>query len=344
MINANNENIHIFTVIYFITQITNILKQLLPIIKAFMMIVFHYKSYRLNDKETRNKFECYIETQEIWCFKYNSEGKPNGTIIHKSIFPQFFANTDNYDDDPYIFCRKETFKSIRNFVDKLKFKKIDLEKIKENEKMLDLTEQDDSDNEDGDDTKNKILYLYNNYSEYSGHTNYSCRNIKISNNHKFNHNQEELFNEIMNFYNDNKYCKVFISGNINTGKSYFSYILAKKLNCYLCDTFDPTEPSESLTNLYTSKRISGDKPLIVLIDEVDVILKNIHENKIQKHKHYPILVRDKMTWNSFIDKIDYGLYPNLIVIFTSNQNKEYIDSLDKSYIREGRINIFKEFY
>ena len=31
----------------------------------------------------------------------------------------------------------------------------------------------------------------------------------------------------MNFYNDNKFCKVFISGNINTGKSYFSYILAK---------------------------------------------------------------------------------------------------------------------
>ena len=56
-----------------------------------------------------------------------------------------------------------------------------------------------------------------------------------------------------------------------------------------------------------------------------------------------ILVRDKMTWNSFIDKIDYGLYPNLIVIFTSNQNKKYIDSLDKSYIREGRINILRNF-
>ena len=59
-------------------------------------------------------------------FKYNSEGKPNGTIVHKSIFPQFFSN-DHYDDEPFIFDEKETFETIKTFVDK-QFKKIDLKK------------------------------------------------------------------------------------------------------------------------------------------------------------------------------------------------------------------------
>ena len=111
----------------------------------------------------------------------------------------------------------------------------------------------------------------------------------------------------MKFYNQNKFAKILISGSVGTGKSYFSYILARKLDCYLCDCFDPTEPSESLSNVYTSKKLSGDEPLIILIDEIDIIIKNIHHGKIQKHKNYPILTRDKMTWNSFLDKIDYCL-------------------------------------
>ena len=73
------------------------------------------------------------------------------------------------------------------------------------------------------------------------------------------------------------------------------------------------------------------------------MIKNIHKNEIPKHKHYPIPIRDKPTWNSFLDKIDYGLYPNLILIMTSNSKKRDIDSLDTSYLREGRINIFKLF-
>ena len=134
-----------------------------------------------------------------------------------------------------------------------------------------------------------------------------------------------------------------ISGDIGTGKSYFSYILARKLNCYLCDDFNPTEPAESITNLYTSKKLSGDEPLIVLIDEVDVMIKNIHENRIKPHKHYPILTRDKMSWNSFLDKISYGIFPHLILIMTSNIDKSRLDRYDASYLRQGRVDIYSHF-
>lgn len=51
-------------------------------------------------------------------------------------------------------------------------------------------------------------------------------------------------------------------------------------------------------------------------------------------------MHDKITWNSFLDSIDIGLYPNLIIIFTSNiSHEELSEKTDKSYLRVGRINI-----
>tara|TARA_Y100001970_G_scaffold293692_1_gene442401 strand:- start:3845 stop:4732 length:888 start_codon:yes stop_codon:yes gene_type:complete len=293
--------------------------------------------------------DCFIEENKYWCFTYNDEGKPIGLIIHKHILPKFIIDNNYNDSDPYIFCDELTFNKIKNINDNKKFKKIDIDKIEEEEKLNLLTKKnEDSDDSDDDadyydDNSIGINYLTKSSMEYSGYNRYICRKIKICNEDKFNENQTILFKELMKFYNKNKYAKVFISGEMGTGKSYFSYILAKKLKCYLCDCFNPTEPAENLSNLYTTKKLSGDQPLIILIDEIDVIINNIHNNKIEKHKHYPILTRDKMTWNGFLDKIDYGLFPNLILILTSNTSKKDIDKLDQSYLREGRINIYKEF-
>lgn len=337
----DSNGFQLYAIIYLFTKIKDIFNQLVPIFKLILMYIFNYRLYTLRKAENKNKLNCFLEKEKIWCLKYNSEGKPEGIVVHKSIFPKFYANTDNYDYDAFIFCTKETFDNLTNLFDKQKFVKIDLEKIEKEEQLKKLTKNND-DNDD-DDNNDKILYLKKSYSEYSGNNNYQCRNIKISNNHYFNDIQDELFKEIMEFYNENKFCKVFISGAVNTGKSYFSYILARKLKCYLCDSFNPTEPADNLSNLYTSKFLSGDKPLVLLIDEVDIIIKNIHEQKIVPHKHYPISVKDKMSWNSFLDKIDYGLYPNLILIFTSNLDRNQINKLDNSYLRDGRINIYKKF-
>ena len=334
-----------YAIIYLFTKIKDIFNQLVPIFKLILMYIFNYRLYNLCKTENKNKLNCFLEKEKFWCFKYNSEGKPHGLVIHKSLFPKFYANTDNYEYDAYIFCRKETFDNVNNLFDKQKFVKIDLEKIEKEEQLKKLTKNNDDNDEDDDDNDddNKILYLKKTFTEYCGNNNYQCRDIKISNNHYFNDIQDELFKEIMEFYNENKFCKIFISGAVNTGKSYFSYILARKLKCYLCDSFNPTEPADNLSNLYTSKFLSGDKPLVLLIDEVDIIIKNIHEQKIVPHKHYPISVKDKMSWNSFLDKIDYGLYPNLILIFTSNLDRNQINKLDNSYLRDGRINIYKKF-
>jgi hypothetical protein len=38
------------------------------------------------------------------------------------------------------------------------------------------------------------------------------------------------------------------------------------------------------------------------------------------------------------DRIDRGLYPNMIVLLTTNTDPALIDAMDKSYLRQGRIN------
>jgi hypothetical protein len=40
-----------------------------------------------------------------------------------------------------------------------------------------------------------------------------------------------------------------------------------------------------------------------------------------------------------LDSIQRGMYPNIILILTSNRAPEYIHSLDPSYIRKGRVDL-----
>ena len=42
-----------------------------------------------------------------------------------------------------------------------------------------------------------------------------------------------------------------------------------------------------------------------------------------------------------IDKIDYGLYPNVILIMCSNLSERDIQQLDNSYLRHGRIDLIQ---
>lgn len=145
-----------------------------------------------------------------------------------------------------------------------------------------------------------------------------------------------------------------VHGPPGEGKSYLSICLVKKLNGHLCNTYNPNEEFDFLNNLCTSiSTLDKNKPLIVCIDEIDVILKKIHKNSCPKsflqkifnfinvssnpaEKHCEVY--DKGTWNRFTDDIKLGAYPNTIIICTMNESPEYIRKLDPSYIRNGRIN------
>jgi DNA replication protein DnaC len=152
--------------------------------------------------------------------------------------------------------------------------------------------------------------------------------------------QVEIIDQIITIYKEKNRCVVYLYGAMGSGKSYISFLLAKELKAHLCNSFNPTEPGDTLSNLYNEVLPDKDKPLIVVLDEFDVILINIHAQKIGQHKNIPVSVYNKQTWNRFMDDINLGImYPNLILVMTSNVTPKVINELDPSYIRSGRVDL-----
>ena len=322
---TNINNLTIFAYMYFLLRIKDIFLTLIPFI-CLLLKIFNFNMYFV---ETREKINIiYNKVSNDFALKYDEDKKPKGIILHKSFIPKYICFTNEYKyDGIYIFTCDKVFQDL--IKDKKKYGIINLEKIKKSNKIEKIKKH------------KKIKYLMK--RGFYGNIHFRDREVEI-NNDSFNIIQENLYQNIMNFYNKNNFAKIFISGNIGKGKTYFSYLLAKYLNCYLCDSFNPTEPSSTLDNLYTSVDHSYKEPLIILIDEVDIIFKKITQKEPIFHKKFPIMIKNKIDWNNFLDKIQYGLYKNIILILCSNMEKEEIDKkYDKSFLREGRINIFSKF-
>ena len=133
----------------------------------------------------------------------------------------------------------------------------------------------------------------------------------------------------------------FISGVPGTGKTSIAYILANKLNGSLCKKFNPTNPNYTLDILYTVTNPTKKNPLILILDEIDILIDMIHIG-IPNSKKFPIEVKNKTEWSILMDDINSGLYPHMIVVMTSNKPIEYFDELDPAYMREGRVD-YKAF-
>ena len=91
--------------------------------------------------------------------------------------------------------------------------------------------------------------------------------------------------------------------------------------------------------MYTKINPTPESPLVLLMDEIDILITSIHNNTITLNKRFPIAVYNKITWNKMLDKIDYGLYPNLLLIMCSNKPYKEIQELDATYLRQGRVDL-----
>jgi hypothetical protein len=133
---------------------------------------------------------------------------------------------------------------------------------------------------------------------------------------------------------------VFMYGKPGAGKSMCSILLAKKLKGSLVRTFDPTDPGDNLASLYSIVNPTESNPLIIVLDEVNILYHRVFHNLIEPHKHIPIQISNKTSLNRFFDDINLGLYPYLIILMTSNMSsKEIEEKYDPSYIREGRVDL-----
>lgn len=320
-----------------IAYINKILGNLTPLLHSIFHYLFNYNSYYVENRD--NKMKIMKNIKNYYCYSYDENNNPSGFIIEKSFIPKYYMQVIRDDYIFTIFCHKDTLNSLLK--DDFQKKEINL-----NDNYVPTEESDEEEEKTNNLVKSKeIIYIA--APPYFGDACFYERNINLNNLHEdidFNHKQESLFKNIMEFYKTNNYCTVFLSGNPGQGKSYFSYIMAHKMGCYLSDGYNPTEPGTFLNMYYNrAKNISATKPLIIMMDEVDIIIEKVHNNKISSHKKLKTEIYDKITWNGVFDKVGYGLFPFIIVVMTSNKDKTYIDNMDPCYLRNGRVNVVENW-
>lgn len=158
--------------------------------------------------------------------------------------------------------------------------------------------------------------------------------------------QQKIIDEEIDIFKKKGSGVFFISGACGKGKSMTAVFLAKKLGGLYCEDCTPWEPGDSIQSMYMDFQVQmskENKALIVCLDEVDVVLEKIYANKIPNNETVQTSVRDKIGWNKLFSKIERGLFPNLIIVMTSNKSPEEITKAngnDASLLRKGRIDKF----
>jgi hypothetical protein len=154
--------------------------------------------------------------------------------------------------------------------------------------------------------------------------------------------QQIILDKIISHQKKQKHTVIYLSGTPGSGKSMIGIFLAEHYNGNYCNTLIPWQPGDSLNSIYSEVEPTEKKPLIIVLEEVDIPLIQIHTNQIEKHKNLPIMIKDKTGWNHLFDSINRGIFPYLIILMTSNKSHKNINELDKSYLRKGRVDLILE--
>ena len=150
--------------------------------------------------------------------------------------------------------------------------------------------------------------------------------------------QAVVIEKILEHYKKKRHTVAFIYGPPGTGKSMLGPLLAERVSGTMCNTLKPWQPNDTLDAIHSEVDPTKNKPLIIIFDEIDLALIKIHEG-IPPHSKIPTMVMDKTGWNHMLDEVQRGMYPNIILLMTSNRGPEFIKNLDSSYMREGRVDL-----
>lgn len=148
--------------------------------------------------------------------------------------------------------------------------------------------------------------------------------------------QSAIVDQICENFEQRRRGVFFIHGVSGAGKSTIGLLVASRLNGTLCHTFNPTEPGDTIQHVLRDSDPTDETPTIILIEEVNTLIRNVNGETMQKHKNITTCIHNKSTYNTFMD--DLILYRNVLFILTSNESRESIDALDPCYLRKGRVN------
>ena len=195
--------------------------------------------------------------------------------------------------------------------------------------------------EEDNDTENKFVTLYLSSAFYDG----QFKEISLPfENFEPLKNQIPVIDKICKSYEENVFhiCRSLVWGEPRKGKSFIGKLLADKYKSAYCFDIKLDSPGTQILKLWETFKPEKDKPLIVQIDEFDILLKNIHHHTINhKHDWLKTMIYDKQSYNTFISEYLICL-PYVIYLFTMNSSPGDINKMDSSFIRTNRIDLIIE--
>jgi hypothetical protein len=260
-----------------------------------------------------------IENSIANCYStITKDGKPAGFVVGKwyvGYVNEITGQHGNKSSEIWIYTTKKIF-----------------EKLSKN--------SNDSDDSIESDNALKLKMWYKTGNTF--HWSYRSINMNMEKYKVARQNQVEIINSIVDDYNNSNTGNVvtLLYGHTGGGKSAIGKLIALALNGTYTKRYNPTKAGDSFANFYAKVSPTKKCPLVVSLDEFyEKIIQRIMNKNISDHKFSDVDIVDKADWNNFLDDINDGTYPYVILVLSMNGSTNMITDYDPSLIRPGRVDL-----
>jgi hypothetical protein len=249
-------NVLIGPILLFISgTLMKLLNYLIEFTLIFIQLTFKIRMHTFTN-ENRNELQLIRNSIQRNCLNsYFLNNEPCGLILGK-----WFMAYINIIDNGYggtnkiinLLCRDETLKQLKSPLD---------------------SQNTSGSSETKEKSEDGYEYLFITGPPQWPHWNKQRRTMKDD--IKPNPQQQKIIEAILEFGKKNQSAVVLLHGPPGTGKSKTVQFLANQIHALYTDIFRPTEPGDLLDYLILSAEPTSEKPLIIVIEEVDRILQKI---------------------------------------------------------------------